>query len=246
MGDHGSTSNKNDHFQFIKQLKELETSEALSLRKTISKEEQQRSDFGIHEIGKLKYYGVSEYGDQKGRSHWHYLLFNVVDADNIRLAWSNAVYKEDNPTDYSDSKGRVDIDPDVNVNNIDYVLKYMVKFKTGNEYENKERELSFMSKGIGVSIADSEFCRHISQAQNNQVTNTRGLKIPLPRYYRKKFLTDEQRLKKNKHIASEMERQEISKDASYKQLGVSRYERELEAKEQRLKLLKQRQKRNYE
>jgi len=229
--DYGCSINKNDHFEFIKNLKELEKPKKLALRSYISKEEYDRQTYGIPETAKFKYYGVSEYGDLKGRSHWHYILFNIRDIANITLAWG---------------KGKVDVDPDVNVNNIDYVLKYMIKDHSNIDYENRDKEKSFMSKGLGLSVADSNFQNYIGQTQNNQVLNQRGTKIPLPRYYRKKLLSEEQRMAKAQYIAEQVEQQKQAQEILCQLHGLQPGLTERNQKEARLVLLQKRQKRNYE
>jgi len=230
--DTGCTINKNDHFEFIKNLKELEKPKNLASRSYISKEEFDRKTYGIIQTAKFKYYGVSEYGDLKGRSHWHYILFNIIDIDNIALAWG---------------KGKVDVDSDVNVNNIDYVLKYMIKDHSNINYENRDKEKSFMSKGLGLSVADSNFQNYIRQPQNNQVLNQRGTKIPLPRYYRKKLLSEEEQQEKNQYIAQQVQEQKRLQELLYQQHGLQSIDvRELNQKESRLNQLQKRQKRNYE
>lgn len=222
---------KNDHTAFIKVLKELETPRALKARQTISIEEHERKARKIKETGKFKYYGAYEYGDQFDRPHGHYILFNIRDTNNISLSWN---------------KGRIDIDPDVNVNNIDYVLKYMIKDHSNIDYENKQREVSFMSKGIGLAAADRQFRTSIKRIDKNQVVNSRGAKIPIPRYYRKKFLSDREREAKNQYIADQVEQTRISKQASDLKRGINTDKQELQQKEVRQNLLKSRQKRMLE
>lgn len=230
-GDGTLSINKNDHTEFITNLKELESPKALEVRKAISIEEHERKERKIEEVGKLKYYGVYEYGDQLGRPHAHYIIFNVRDSNNIATAWA---------------KGNIDVDPDVNVNNIDYVLKYMIKDHSNVDYEHKQKEVSFMSKGIGLCAADHNFQRSIKRVDQNQVINQRGRKIPIPRYYRKKFLSDEARLAKNQYIAAELIRQRISEQASDLVYGINREVEDLKSKKVRLHMLKTRQKRNVE
>jgi len=225
------TINKDDHAEFIKNLKELESPKALKIREHISIEEYERKKRKIPEKGKIKYYGVYEYGDKTSRPHGHYLLFNIRDINNIALSWN---------------KGKIDIDPDVNVNNIDYVLKYMIKDHSGVEYENRQKEVSFMSKGIGLCAADNQFKRSIKRVEANQVFNERGAKIPLPRYYRKKFLSDSERLRKNQFIADELDKKRMAEQASDLKRGENTDLKELRAKEVRAHLLKSRIKRNVE
>lgn len=229
FGENGMCINKNDHFEFIKKLKELENPEILSTREMVSSEELERIRNGIKEEGRFKYYGVSEYGDLNLRPHWHYILFNVRDINNIDLAWN---------------KGIIEIDPDVNVNNIDYVLKYMVKERKDSCPADNQKEVSFMSKGIGERVADEEFVKYIRTERGNQVINSRGTKIPLPRYYRKKFLTDSEREAKNRFISEELLNKEILQDKEFERLGLSPGKVRQESKETRYNLLKDRRKRN--
>lgn len=231
LGDNGATINKNDHFEFISKLKELEHPKTLKLRKSISKEENDRKYYGIKETGKLKYYGVYEYGDQFNRPHAHYILFNVRDIANIDLSWG---------------RGNIEVDHDVNVNNIDYVLKYMVKYHSNGKYENKEKELSFMSKGIGSSTADKSFINQIRRIDSNQILNTRGSKIPIPRYYRKKYLTETEREKKNIYIAEEIQKQKLQQEASALLFNENMDLRDKNARDSRHQLLKSRSRRNLE
>jgi len=225
------TISKADHFDFIKKLKEYESPKALSLREQVSLEEFERKKRGIKEFGKLKYYGVYEYGDQFLRPHGHYILFNVRDINNIALSWG---------------KGKIDIDHDVNVNNIDYVLKYMVKDHSNIDYENRQKECSFMSKAIGLPAADEAFICHISKTDKNQVINSRGRKIPIPRYYRKKFLSDEERLRKNQYIAEQIEKKKLSEERAADKRGINLYKYDAQRRDVRQHMLKSRPKRMVE
>jgi len=227
--DLGNTINPQDHKDFIANLKEYETSEILNYR-PYSPEEIYRKDNKIPESGKLKYYGVSEYGGKTGRSHWHYILFNIRDTTSINLAWTY---------------GRVQID-DCNINTIDYVLKYMVKDQSTEDYENRVKEKSYMSKGIGLSAMTKNMESYIKAPEANMVLNQRGQRVALPRYYRKKFLTDEQRKEKGKYIATEIKTQETKKHDKLKRQGRNPDLVEKQAKDTRKYLLKQVQKRNIE
>jgi len=219
MGENGYSANKNDHKHFIKWLRYYENEELEQL----SKDEYLRNGKATkEETGSLSYYGTIEYGDLKDRPHWHYLLFNVRDINNIILAWTDSVcYNEElQQFDTGPSKGIVQVD-ECNVNTIDYVLKYMVKERSKETYDGKERELSFMSKGLGLGAVNQEFLKHIRSDSGNQVINSRSRKIPLPRYFRKKFLTNEQREDKNRYIRNEIEEQEKKQDAEWKKQGLN-------------------------
>lgn len=229
-GDECYSSNKNDHFDFIKNLKANEKPKALALRSDISMEEYQRKIHGIKSVGKLKYFAVSEYGERLCRPHWHYILFNVRDIRNIDLSWG---------------KGIIQID-ECNINTIDYVLKYMLKYPKGADMETREKEKSYMSKGIGVNAFNGEIIEHIRKIDGNQIINARGTKIPVPRYYRKKYLSDMDREKQNIYISQQIEMQEKTDDAKLKRSGLNPDKVRLNAKENRRNLLLKKQNRNLE
>lgn len=223
MGEYGSVGNINDHKDFIKFLNYYENPDILEARYDISIEELSRLKNAIKEDKKLRYYSVFEYGDERGRVHWHYLLFNVHDIRNISRAWSEQVCigKDGRKKLYAPGrgKGKVDID-DCNVNTIDYVLKYMIK--TPLEKQNKEvREKQFHSKGMGIGVADKQFVDLIKREDGNQVVNSRGIKIPLPRYYNKKFLSDKERDIKSSYIRQKVEYEKGKRDADLIRRGYN-------------------------
>jgi len=189
--DNGTTHNFDDHKEFIKQLKYYEKPSRLKLRIQFSLEEWLRKERGVRinrKAQKLKYFGVCEYGGQTGRTHWHYIIFNLVDVNNITRAWTN---------------GRVHVD-ECNINTIDYTLKYMLKNDDESKDDTRERSKSFMSKGIGEAAADAAFIKFISETDNNTLGTDRGSIIGIPRYYRKKYLTEEQRKAKGATVAKEV------------------------------------------
>jgi len=227
--DLGNTINPEDHKLFISNLKEYEAESLLNYR-PFSAEEIFRKDNGIKETGKLKYYGVSEYGGKTGRSHWHYILFNVRDILSITWAWN---------------MGRIQVD-ECNINTIDYVLKYMVKDHTGEDYDNRIKEKSYMSKGLGASAMNKQMIDYIQAMDANMVLNQRGQRVAVPRYYNKKFLTEEQRKAKGVYIATEIKVQETKKHDKLKRQGRNPDLVEKQAKDTRNHLLKTIQKRNAE
>lgn len=213
LGETGPTGNKDDHKHFIKWLKYYEADLRLNRRDLISEEELERRRLKIEEDKPLKYYGIIEYGDQFERPHLHYIIFNVKDWNNVKLAWSSQVkIKELGGYFPAESMGRIEVD-ECNPNTIDYVLKYITKHDPSDgDFEEKEKELSFMSKGLGSGFIDSASLRHIQQPYGNMVVNRRGIKTALPRYYNKKYLSESQRNKKSAYIRDEVEKK---KEADY-------------------------------
>lgn len=217
-GDDGCSGNIQDHKDFIKWLKYYEDPVRLSDRYAISQEEQKRDEIGINEYGKLKYYGIIEYGDQKGRVHLHYILFNVVDTGSVRCAWSKQMRISKGVYQPVDPKGRVDVD-ECNQNTIDYVLKYMVKNEMEGNFDGRQKEISFFSKGLGKGFIDDYTLKHIRRPENNSVINSRGHRVPLPRYFKKKYLTDEENEAKANYIRKEVEKQKEKFDNKYIRQG---------------------------
>jgi len=212
IGDYKLSGNKLDHKLFIQNLRKLEKPEVLRTRSLGSYEELQRKLSGQSEQGKLKYYGVIEYGEIHLRPHFHYILLNVRDSNNINVAWTNKPIKISKkngyvPENLGDSFGRIQVD-DCNVNTIDYVLKYMIKDHEKQDYEGRQKEVSFMSKGFGQSYVDDEFLNFIKQPENNLVVNDRGRRIGLPRYYRKKYLDNSENNRKIAFIKDAKQTQE--------------------------------------
>jgi len=222
--------NKGDHKDFIKKLKELEKPKNLALRTEISYEELLRFKAGILEPAdaRLKYYGVGEYGDTTSRPHWHYLIFNLRDTRNIGRAWSRGIVQVD----------------ECNPNTIDYVLKYMIKERPEEwNDEDYQREISFMSKGLGLGAADDQFLRHIAKEDGNLLVNQRGRKIGVPRYYRRKFLDDQTRFKKGLAIARDIEKQEEKRETDLRRQGIDPGTAKQRGKDNRYHLLKNRRQR---
>jgi len=223
IGDYKLSGNKLDHKLFIQNLRKLEKPEVLRTRSLGSYAELQRKLSGQSEDGGLKYYGVIEYGEQFGRPHFHYILLNIRDTNNINLAWTNKpikVYKKNGyiPEGIGDSFGRIQVD-DCNVNTIDYVLKYMIKDHEKQDYEGKQEEVSFMSKGFGLSLVDDEFINFIKQPENNLVVNDRGSRIGLPRYYRKLFLSESENNRKIVFIKTTTQNQKSKDEDALRRLG---------------------------
>lgn len=194
----GNIVERDHHKLFIELLKFYESWPEMSIRDDYSYEEFQRASVRSGEYSidynyddyPLRYYGIVEFGGASGRVHWHYLLFNVLDKRNIEKAWQ---------------AGIVQID-DCNINTIDYVLKYMMKNRDLN-IPNEKRECSFMSKGIGMQGITEEFIKQISEPDNNQVINSRGHKVALPRIYRKRFMDKDTLREKGKVINSLVQKQ---------------------------------------
>ena len=141
----------------------------------------------------IKYYAVGEYGTKRTRPHYHAIIFNA-DEDKIVQAWRQNF----------ESTGDVMLGT-VTQQSVAYTLTYIIT-KSGidrsNKIDDREKEFSLMSKGIGLSyIKDVRTQQYFKQDINKMhIQLDDKTKIGLPRYYRDKLYTETEIKKRNKWI----------------------------------------------
>lgn len=147
---------------------------------------------------RIKYFACGEYGSKRKRPHYHIILFNVKNEENIYKGWSEVININTDDQEWI-PLGSIHIDQ-VNNNTIDYTLKYMMKesgkYKKGFD---GEKEFSVMSKGIGLNyIESSELRRYYKKnLDKNYLITKKGFKIGMPKRYRDEMLSQ---LEKDKQI----------------------------------------------
>lgn len=166
----------------------------------------------------LKYYAVGEYGTKRKRPHYHAIIFNCTDPASIETAW---VLNDE-------LIGDVQIG-DVNTDSIAYCMKYIDKKNSGanavllgrmdKKFARDDRipEFSLMSKGLGQQYLTDNI-KNYHRAVNDRlyVTKTSGHKVSMPRYYRNKIWTEQERKDQQGVIqffvdkAEEKERQQVA------------------------------------
>lgn len=131
---------------------------------------------------RLKYYAAAEYGGKTWRPHYHILLFNA-DVRTIQQAWNNG------HVHYGTVSGA----------SVGYSLKYISKGKRVPQHANDDRqpEFSLMSKGIGANYLTKQMVKwHHADKENRMYVNLEGgKKASMPRYYKQKIYTEEERKK---------------------------------------------------
>lgn len=123
---------------------------------------------------KIRYFACGEYGTNTSRPHYHIILFNLLDKQNLLKAWEY---------------GNIDIGL-VEKNSIAYVLKYIDKEKKVGKHQrdDRKREFQVMSKGLGKDyLTPAQKRYHRTNPDRNYVMDIYGNKIPLPRYYVKEI-----------------------------------------------------------
>lgn len=135
---------------------------------------------------KISYYLAGEYGSKTLRPHYHALVFNCS-PDRIEAAWC----RNGNPI------GNVHIGK-VTPASIGYTLKYMCKPTRIPLFKADDRipEFSLMSKGIGVQYLTPQMINfHLAIVDERMYCPLpSGKRAPMPRYYRDKIYTPENKL----------------------------------------------------
>lgn len=141
---------------------------------------------------KLSYYAVGEYGTNKQRPHYHAIIFNANPLTYER-AWSLNNIKI----------GDIHLG-DVSEASIGYTLKYICKPSQIPKHRNDDRkkEFSLMSKKLGASYLTPQMVQYHHNDMLNRmfIPISDGKKIAMPKYFKLKIYTDEQREKISEHI----------------------------------------------
>lgn len=153
---------------------------------------------------RLKYYLVGEYGGKTYRPHFHMILFNA-DIKHIQPAWN---------------QGQIHYGK-VEAASVGYALKYMCKAKGSRIplHRNDDRlpEFALMSKGLGLSyLTEKMIAWHHDDEDNRMYCNlTDGKKISMPRYFKQKIYSDEQRKKIGLATRARQEEKENKERANF-------------------------------
>lgn len=197
----------------------------------------------------IKYYLCGEYGTQKMRPHYHIILFNADLETLISLKWAN--FAQDEPATYLNGKyefksslwqsGHMTIGT-VTEASIGYTLQYIEKPRLipMHKKDDRQREFSLMSKGLGKSyINEKNIEWHKDWLTNRMYLPLMdGKKAALPRYYKEKIYTDQEREIIATHIVN-IEIQE-NYDLSLKDHQIRREKRDKQRlnNEQKIKKVK--------
>lgn len=151
----------------------------------------------------IRYYTCGEYGSTTYRPHYHAIIFNARLECLIskKEAWAvkEGLLDLDGKTQFQCptwGHGHITIGK-VQAASVGYCLKYMAKAGKIPQHKNddRQREFSLMSKGLGKSYLTPAMEKwHHDDLLNRMYCNLQdGKKITMPRYYKQKLYTDEQR-----------------------------------------------------
>lgn len=138
----------------------------------------------VYNDDKIRYFTVGEYGSKTHRPHFHALLFNVADLADVDKEWKLGHLHA----------GKVE------EKSIYYTLKYALKRAHKGVLDpddDRTPEKSLISKQIGIQYLTDAMVNHFKNDVSRGVTYLGNKKLPLPRYYRDKLFTDEEKILRN-------------------------------------------------
>lgn len=133
----------------------------------------------------LKYYVVGEYGTNFQRPHYHVILYNLCSYLMDRsLKVSKEIWQH----------GNVDIARS-NIASINYVVSYCMKgtWKPECDMDDRQPEYANQSNGLGITYLTPNIWEMHVDRLDATVTHPSGFKIPMPRYYKQKIFSKEER-----------------------------------------------------
>lgn len=148
---------------------------------------------------KVRYFLVSEYGEDFGRPHYHMLLFNFPFGNNIR-EYLKKTWKLSNPEqfDYPDAVG------DVTAQSINYVCKYCLSTLDSDDPEEKTFMSASRRPAIGLRYLTPSMVKYLKEHCDGRAF-TNGRFYALPRYYRDKVFDENEKCKLKSQYQHEYE-----------------------------------------
>lgn len=149
----------------------------------------------------IKYYACGEYGGKTYRPHYHAIIFNIklelmFDKQARILLHMSQYDGQSQVTCKQWDKGLVTVGM-VSHASVGYTLKYMCKEKRIPLHRNDDRlpEFPLMSKKLGANYIDAAMIKwHKADLLNRMYINIDGgKKAAMPRYYKNKIYTDDER-----------------------------------------------------
>jgi hypothetical protein len=157
---------------------------------------------------KIRYYCCGEYGDKNMRPHYHLIMFDVMDFEDIHKSWDKGISHIGSVSGASAG----------------YTVKYMSKEKKIPMFEGDDRvkEMSLMSKGLGKSYLTDEIKKYHRDDLSRTYCHSDGKKIAMPKYYRDKIYNEEE-----KREIARLAQESIAEEEQARRAEIARYYRDL-------------------
>lgn len=175
----------------------------------------------------LKYYMCGEYGTNTQRPHYHAIMFNLPqsylqNSHKLHSTWEH---------------GHIYI-AQANLATMHYVIGYLQKgnivsesidYTTGEiTTDPRQREFSLMSKKLGLSYITPQMAKYHTNRLQSYVTGQGGQKMSMPRYFRDKIFTKEEKNLMNEDA-------ELQRDQQFTKLFNDNYNTETQWKKDQIR-----------
>lgn len=171
----------------------------------------------------IKYYLCGEYGGQTERPHYHAIIFNIPNAhlqrpELIQTIWGlgNIRFDPCTPasisyvTGYIMKKSSEDVlklfENTYDINSKQYVQK--LRITRIDPKQEREREFSLMSKKMGLSHLTPQTIEYYKNNLDGITLKPGGEKQGIPRYFKEKIFTDQEKKKVKQNIENYIESQD--------------------------------------
>ena len=128
----------------------------------------------------IRYFAVGEYGSQKGRPHYHAVIFNLVDLDLVTRSW---VDSDGHPL------GHI-VGDRANMGRIRYMVEYMA---LPQEEDGRQKAFRFMSRNPGIGNCYIKKWKGFHKARSDSVVWDFNTPSAMPRYYKDNIYNVHQR-----------------------------------------------------
>lgn len=175
---------------------------------------------------KIKYYLVGEYGTKLGRPHYHLILLNARKyvTERMQESWAYGHIHVGTVTDKS----------------INYVAKYMIDRDDTRKFTEAQKTFASMSKGIGSTYIEDRTAWH--KRTLALYVMKEGKKVRMPRYYKDRIFTMEEKeeaVKLAMQFIEESEKQkmdELIRQFSSKEKAIAHLSDAIQRHYERIKL----------
>lgn len=128
----------------------------------------------------IRYFVVGEYGTQKGRPHYHAVIFNLLDLDLITYSWTD---------NHGNAIGHV-VGARATMGRIRYMVEYMALPQID---DGRQKAFRLMSRNPGIGANYIQKWKGFHKARSDSVIYDFDTPCAMPRYYRDKIFNIHQR-----------------------------------------------------